>query len=108
MCFAGNELKGKVGKEAHLENWINILTLFPLLAGESAYSVHFELEEEIGVPEAFIIKNNHRTEFFLKSLTLEDVPNEGLVHFVCNSWVYPDDRYNYDRVFFRNKVTTII
>ncbi|PON41121.1 Lipoxygenase [Parasponia andersonii] len=99
----GNELKGKVGKAAHLENWINLLTLFPLLAGESAYGVSFEWQEELGVPEAFIIKNNHSTEFFLKSLTLEDVPNEGKVHFVCNSWVYPVDKYNYDRVFFRNK-----
>ncbi|PON81327.1 Lipoxygenase [Trema orientale] len=99
----GNELKGKVGNAAHLENWTNILTLFPLLAGESAYGVSFEWQEELGVPEAFIIKNNHSTEFFLKSLTLEDVPNEGKVHFVCNSWVYPVDKYNYDRVFFRNK-----
>ena len=98
MCFVGNELEGKVGKDAHLENGINLFTLFPLLAGESAYSVHFDWEDEIGVPEAFIIKNNHSTEFFLKPLTLEDVPNEGLVHFVCNSW---------DPVFFRNKVTLI-
>ncbi|KAM6594937.1 hypothetical protein CsatA_002640 [Cannabis sativa] len=103
QTHTGNELKGKLGKESYLENWTNILTLFPLLAGESAYSVHFELEEGFGVPEAFVINNNHTTEFFLKSLTLEDVPDQGQVHFVCNSWVYPANHYNYHRVFFRNK-----
>ncbi|KAF4353910.1 hypothetical protein F8388_007414 [Cannabis sativa] len=77
QTHTGNELKGKLGKESYLENWTNILTLFPLLAGESAYSVHFELEEGFGVPEAFVINNNHTTEFFLKSLTLEDVPDQG-------------------------------
>ncbi|BBN69249.1 lipoxygenase 1 [Prunus dulcis] len=43
------------------------------------------------------------TEFFLKTITLEDVPREGRVHFVCNSWVYPAEKYTKDRVFFVNK-----
>lgn len=64
----------------------------------------FDWEDSIGVPGAFIIKNNHRSQFYLKTVTLEDVPNHGKVHFVCNSWVYPAHRYKYDRVFFANKV----
>ncbi|PQQ06496.1 putative linoleate 9S-lipoxygenase 5 [Prunus yedoensis var. nudiflora] len=32
-----------------------------------------------------------------------DVPGEGRIHFVCNSWVYPADKYKKDRVFFANK-----
>ena len=97
----GNALKGKVGKKAYLENWLT--TLPSLTPGELAYRVNFDHEEAIGVPGAIIITNNHATEFFLKTITLEDVPGEGTIHFVCNSWVYPKQRYDYDRIFFRNK-----
>ena len=100
--FIENGYKGKLGKPAYLEKWITTLT--SITAGDSVFTVTFEWDEEVGVPGAFIIKNNHGNEFFLKTLTLEDVPGEGRVHFVCNSWVYPADKYNYDRIFFRNKV----
>ncbi|PON59873.1 Lipoxygenase [Trema orientale] len=93
--------KGKVGKVAHLENWLTALP--QLTPGESVYGVTFDWDESIGVPGALIIKNNHVAEFFLKTITLEDVPGEGLIRFVCNSWVYPASKYKYDRVFFRNK-----
>ncbi|XP_050274142.1 probable linoleate 9S-lipoxygenase 5 isoform X3 [Quercus robur] len=96
-----NGLQGKLGRPAYLENWITTIT--PLIAGESAFKVTFDWDNEIGVPGAFLIKNNHHSEFYLKSLTLEDVPGQGRVHFVCNSWVYPADKYRKDRVFFSNK-----
>ncbi|KAI4329125.1 hypothetical protein L6164_021423 [Bauhinia variegata] len=97
----GNGLKGKVGKPAYLESW---LTSFPsLISGQSAFTVHFEYENDIGVPGAFIIRNNHFSEFFLVSLTLEGIPNHGDIHFVCNSWVYPASNYKKDRIFFANK-----
>ncbi|XP_016435491.1 linoleate 9S-lipoxygenase 6-like [Nicotiana tabacum] len=96
-----NDLQGKHSNPAYLEKWLTTIT--PLTAGESAYSVTFDWEEEFGVPGAFIIKNLHFTEFFLKSVTLEDVPNHGKVHFVCNSWVYPASKYKSDRIFFVNK-----
>ncbi|CAN6724642.1 unnamed protein product [Malus baccata var. baccata] len=96
-----NELKGKVGKPAYLENWVTTIT--PLTAGEAAFDVTFDWEKEIGVPGAFVVRNEHHSEFYLKTLTLEDVPGEGRVHFVCNSWVYPADKYKKDRVFFSNK-----
>ena len=86
-----------------MENWITNIT--PVVAGESTFSVTFDWDdEEFGVPGAFIIKNLHFSEFFLKSLTLEDVPNHGKIHFVCNSWVYPAFRYKSDRIFFANQV----
>ncbi|XP_042491469.1 probable linoleate 9S-lipoxygenase 5 [Macadamia integrifolia] len=94
------EMRGKVGKPAYLEEWIT--TISPLIAGASTYNVTFEWEEALGVPGAFIIKNMHHSEFYLNTVTLEDVPGKGCVHFVCNSWVYPAHRYNYDRVFFAN------
>ena len=68
------------------------------------FQINFEWDEEFGYPGAFYIRNGHTSEFFLKSLTLEDVPGYGKVHFDCNSWVYPQRRYNKDRIFFANKV----
>ncbi|KAK6159892.1 hypothetical protein DH2020_003273 [Rehmannia glutinosa] len=97
-----NKLKGKVGKAAYLEKWITtIASLTP--PEDTSYNVNFDWEEEIGVPGAFIIKNYHHSEFYLKTLTLENVPGHGPVHFICNSWVYPTDKYKTDRVFFTNK-----
>ncbi|KAI4355472.1 hypothetical protein L6164_004244 [Bauhinia variegata] len=96
-----NGLNGKVGKPAYLESWL--ASLPSLTSGQSAFTVHFQWENDIGVPGAFIIKNNHFSEFFLVSLTLEGIPNHGDIHFVCNSWVYPARTYKKDRIFFANK-----
>ncbi|NP_001234098.1 lipoxygenase [Solanum lycopersicum] len=97
-----NGLEGKLSNPAYLENWITNIT--PVVAGESTFSVTFDWDDdEFGVPGAFIIKNLHFSEFFLKSLTLEHVPNHGKVHFVCNSWVYPASKYKSDRIFFANQ-----
>ncbi|KAM5554019.1 putative linoleate 9S-lipoxygenase 5 [Rosa sericea] len=98
---SSNGSQGKLGKVAYLENWIT--TLGPLTAGETAFKVTFDVEGEIGVPGAFIIRNNHHSEFFLKTVTLEDVPGAGQIQFVCNSWVYPASKYKKDRIFFANK-----
>ena len=100
--FAGNALKGKLGTPAFLEKWITTLT--SLTAGESAFNVTFDWDEEVGAPGAFIIKNLHHNEFYLKTVTLEDVPGHERINFVCNSWVYPADKYKTDRIFFSNQV----
>ena len=105
MPFVANGLQGKVGKPAFLEDWITTIT--PLTAGESAFKVTFDYDKEVGQPGAFIIRNNHHSEFYLRTLTLEDVPGHGRIHFVCNSWVYPADKYDTDRVFFTNQVRLI-
>ncbi|KAI9187120.1 hypothetical protein LWI28_024632 [Acer negundo] len=99
-----NGLRGEVGEPAYLEDWITRST--PLTAGESAFDVNFDWdEEENGVSGAFIITNNHHSEFYLKTLTLEDFPGQGRIHFVCNSWVYPSKHYKNDRVFFTNQAS---
>jgi hypothetical protein len=61
--------------------------------------------EKLGVPGAVVVKNNHAAEFFLKTITLDDVPGRGAVTFVANSWVYPAGKYRYNRVFFSNDVS---
>lgn len=100
--------KGKLGNPAYLENWITTLT--SLTAGESAFDVRFEWDEEMGVPGAFLITNFHDNEFYLKTLTLtlEGVPDqERTIYFVCNSWIYPAEKYKSDRIFFANQVSRI-
>ncbi|XP_052194519.1 probable linoleate 9S-lipoxygenase 5 [Diospyros lotus] len=98
---AGKGLRGKLGKAACLEDWITTITLPG--HGDSAFDVAFDWEDEVGLPGAFLIRNLHHTEFYLKTLTLHDVPGHGRLHFVCNSWVYPAHRYKKDRVFFANQ-----
>ncbi|KAJ8771994.1 hypothetical protein K2173_027171 [Erythroxylum novogranatense] len=95
-------LQAKLGKPANLEDWDTEIP--PLTPGESVFGVTFEWnDDDFGVPGAFIIRNNHHSQFYLKTLTLEDVPGEGRIRFVCNSWVYPAKRYKKDRVFFANR-----
>ncbi|KAF5463410.1 hypothetical protein F2P56_019327 [Juglans regia] len=100
-CDPKNWLQGKLGEPAYLEDWITKIT--PLTASESVFKVTFDWDNEIGVPGALLVRNNHHSEFYLKSVTLEDVPGQGQIHFVCNSWVYPADKYKKDRIFFTNK-----
>ncbi|KAL8540822.1 hypothetical protein ACS0TY_002153 [Phlomoides rotata] len=97
---AAESNKGKAGKRAHLEEWVS---KNPFTAEATTYNVTFEWSEEMGIPGAFTIANFHHSEFYLKTLTLEHVPGHGRVHFVCNSWVYPAEHYEKDRVFFANQ-----
>ncbi|KAL9304343.1 hypothetical protein ACSQ67_021606 [Phaseolus vulgaris] len=93
--------KGKVGKQTFLEGIIT--SIATLGAGQSAFDVHFEWDSDMGIPGAFYIENFMQVEFFLVSLILEDLPNQGTIHFVCNSWIYNDKKYKSDRIFFANK-----
>lgn len=97
-------MRGKLGEPAYLEDWIT--TIAPLTAGETSFKVTFDWdEEEMGIPGAFFIRNDHHSEFYLKSLTLEHVPGHGRIYFLCNSWVYPSRMYKKDRIFFTNQVS---
>ncbi|KAI4330382.1 hypothetical protein MLD38_028674 [Melastoma candidum] len=67
-----NGAQGKVGKPAYQEKWIT--TASPLMASDSTYKVTFDWDDEIGLPGAMIVRNNHYSEFYFKTITLEDVP----------------------------------
>ncbi|KFK39531.1 hypothetical protein AALP_AA3G256400 [Arabis alpina] len=99
-----NEKRGRLGKAAHLEKWVTKIKT-SVTAEETAFAVTFDWDESMGPPAAFVIKNYHHSQFYLKSLTLRDFPGAqgGPIHFVCNSWIYPNHRYRSDRVFFSNK-----
>ncbi|KAG5560143.1 hypothetical protein RHGRI_003432 [Rhododendron griersonianum] len=95
-----NGNRGTLGRPAYLENWNAKISV---LDGDDSFNVTFDWDESVGIPGAFIIRNHHHSQLYLKTVTLEDVPGHGPVHFVCSSWVYPAHRYKHDRVFFANK-----
>ncbi|CAK8560358.1 unnamed protein product [Lathyrus sativus] len=92
--------KGLVGKETFLSN--HLPRLPTLGARQDAFSIFFEYDANFGIPGAFYIRNYTSAEFFLVSVTLEDIPNRGSVQFVCNSWIYNFKSYKKDRIFFTN------
>ncbi|XP_021852191.2 probable linoleate 9S-lipoxygenase 5 isoform X1 [Spinacia oleracea] len=96
-----NDLKGKLGRRTYLKEEITKLT--GLGDGETAFRVRFNWNEEVALPGALIIRNEHSSEFYLRTVTLEGAPSHGKIHFLCNSWVYPSHCYQKDRVFFSNK-----
>ncbi|KAG2379966.1 Seed linoleate 9S-lipoxygenase-3 [Vigna angularis] len=98
---------GKVGKKTYLEGVIS--TIPTLTAEECGFHVHFDWDiEDMGIPGAFTIRNHLLVEFFLVSLTLEDVPNlKGPLDFVCNSWLYNHHLYDKDRIFFSNELNFV-
>ncbi|XP_020571523.1 probable linoleate 9S-lipoxygenase 5 [Phalaenopsis equestris] len=96
-----NGNRGVVGEAANLEP--PPFSLIPkIVAGESIFSATFIINESQGIPGAIIVKNQHLAEFYLKSITIENFPGKGRIHFGCNSWVYNADKYSYDRIFFAN------
>ncbi|PKU70072.1 probable linoleate 9S-lipoxygenase 5 [Dendrobium catenatum] len=98
---SNNDDRGLVGEPAYLEP--PLIPLLPtVIAGEIKFGVTFHVKEGEGIPGAVIVKNRHLAEFFLKSITIEDFPGKGRIHFDCNSWVYNVTKYTYDRVFFAN------
>ncbi|AES95303.1 putative linoleate 9S-lipoxygenase [Medicago truncatula] len=93
--------KGLVGKEVFLEK--HVPTLPTLGARQDAFSIHFDWDADFGIPGAFYIRNYMQAhEFFLVSVTFDDIPNHESVEFVCNSWIYNFKNYKKDRIFFTN------
>ncbi|KNA22245.1 hypothetical protein SOVF_035790 [Spinacia oleracea] len=96
-----NNFRGKLGKRSYLQKTVKEVT--GLADGESAFRVRFDWDEDVALPGALIVRNEHDKEFYLRTITLEDIPGHGSIHFVCNSWVYPAHKYEKDRIFFTNK-----
>ena len=107
LCIAtDNGNKGIIGEPAYLEE-ISPSSRKIIVLGEFVYKVRFNWDKSQGTSGAIIIKNNQQAEFFLKSLTIEDFPGKGRIHFDCNSWVYNVNKYTYDRIFFANYVSAL-
>lgn len=72
------------------------------IASDRHYEISFKWNSGLGVPGAFLVRNMHSRQFFLKSLTL-DIPGHGKLRFKCNSWITPYETSKTDRIFFCNK-----
>lgn len=103
VVFVANG-KGLVGKEFYVEKHLPALPT--LGARQDAFNIYFEYDANLGIPGAFYIRNYTQAEFFLVSVTLNDIPNHDSVQFVCNSWVYNFRNYKKDRIFFSNDVSS--
>ncbi|BBN18325.1 protein MpLOX12 [Marchantia polymorpha subsp. ruderalis] len=97
----------KVSTKYHIRHWALTDDIKP---GDSVFAVDnymyvvtFRVPHDFGEIGAFFIRNNHRNEFYLLSLTLEN-PDKSTIEFPCNSWVYNTSYYKNDRVFFSNKM----
>ncbi|XP_027345597.1 linoleate 13S-lipoxygenase 3-1, chloroplastic-like isoform X2 [Abrus precatorius] len=66
--------------------------------GIRTYKVDFSVESDFGVPGAVTVVNGYDSEFFLESITAQNV------HFGCKSWVQPNQLYPEKRIFFVDKV----
>lgn len=90
------------GKTAGEESYLKWSPFDGPIATDRHYEITFKWNSDLGVPGAFLIKNMHSREFFLKSLTL-DIPGQGKLRFKCNSWITPYGISKTDRIFFSNK-----
>ncbi|PON75124.1 Lipoxygenase [Parasponia andersonii] len=67
-----------------------------------AYTFEFRVEPDFGFPGAVLIKNQHKKQrFFLQSASVK-TPNNEIIQFDCNSWVYPVKVTKTSRIFFSN------
>eukprot|EP00257_Ricinus_communis_P005152 XP_002519072.3 linoleate 13S-lipoxygenase 3-1, chloroplastic [Ricinus communis] len=63
------------------------------------YKVEFMVDPNFGVPGAITVISKHLKEFYLESVTVEDV-----IHFSCDSWVQSSQNdHAGKRIFFANK-----
>ncbi|KAF5813640.1 putative linoleate 13S-lipoxygenase [Helianthus annuus] len=93
---------GEVGKETYVKKWVQTV-ITPSTKGESTFELEFDWEDVVA-PGAFLIINRHQKEFYLKTLTLTNLPDPDPLHFICNSWVYNEEHYNNRyRIFFSNQ-----
>ncbi|KAG4940706.1 hypothetical protein AAZX31_16G076100 [Glycine max] len=65
------------------------------------YKIKIHIDSHFGTPRAFLIQNKHKKKFFLQSASIET--NDHIIHFDCNSWIYPIKKTKSDRLFFSNR-----
>ncbi|XP_061376036.1 linoleate 9S-lipoxygenase 6-like [Gastrolobium bilobum] len=65
------------------------------------YKIKIHVDSHFGTPRAFVIRNQYKKKFFLQSASTE-TSNNCIIHFDCNSWIFPIKKTRADRLFFSN------
>ncbi|KAL3676007.1 hypothetical protein R1sor_025955 [Riccia sorocarpa] len=104
----------KLSQKAKINNWATQGDAGNSVLGaeDFVFNIGFKLPDDFGEPGAILVRNNHKAQFFLESITLEYSAADGAVgskgtnriEFPCYSWIYNTSYYTKDRVFFSNKV----
>ncbi|BFI36755.1 hypothetical protein MARPO_0106s0031 [Marchantia polymorpha] len=108
ICLVSNEIDPKTN-EPKKTAYSGVLNWWDndgdLVADEFTYSVNFKVPKDFGQPGAILVQNKHVNEFYMKTLTIKyPEPENKEIDFLCNSWVYPEKKYDgKDRIFFSNK-----
>jgi len=71
------------------------------------YKIKLQVDSHFETPRAFVIQNKQNRKFYLLSASIETCTNR-IIHFDCNSWIYPIKKTKFDRLFFLNRVSSII
>lgn len=95
--------KGKLSKKAKLEEWRSKKKNDG--SRISSYKIKLKVEKWFGIPGAFLITNKHKHKFFLGSAFLQISNHSQIIHFDCNSWVYPINLNASLNIFFSNTVS---
>lgn len=66
------------------------------------YFADFTLPKNFGKPGAILITNNHRKEFYLVEIVLENLDENSIV-FPAHSWIQPSSISRESRIFFANQ-----
>nr|KYP53538.1 hypothetical protein KK1_024430 [Cajanus cajan] len=92
--------KGKLSEKAYFKSGESIKHSHD--AQTMTYKIKIHVDLHFGTPRAFVIQNQHKKKFFLQSASIE-TSNTRIIHFDCNSWIYPTKKTKYDRLFFSNR-----
>lgn len=104
LCVALTETgKGKLSEKACFKQCESMKHSHD--AQTMIYKIKIHIDSHFGTPRAFLIQNKHKKKFFLQSASIET--NDHIIHFDCNSWIYPIKKTKSDRLFFSNRVCSI-
>uniref|UniRef100_A0A0A0K721 Lipoxygenase domain-containing protein n=1 Tax=Cucumis sativus TaxID=3659 RepID=A0A0A0K721_CUCSA len=99
-----NSGKGKLSKKGKLEEWKRKKKKSD--GGRimmRSYKIKLKVEKGFGIPGAFLITNQHNHKFFLKGAFFQTPNHSQVIHFDCNSWIYPINLVNHSHyLFFSN------
>lgn len=71
------------------------------------YESNFVVPEDFGEIGAIVIENEHHQEMYVKNIVLHGF-STGSLHITCDSWIHPKSDNPKKRVFFNDKVISLL